>query len=826
LPPAGNAFIVKSRIAFGHTQTSTPPAAWFQLDRERLGAALDRCSDLEARLQACGLTPAPPSREQPPAALFADLLGRLIDALGHRCGTAHIEDRPERCTVLLPVDDGRTARRAGELLAEILTGESAPSLAASDHPVQTALAALRQQAAGRALNPDARLMLQAAQAAGLPTLWLDQEPFRPFDPGPGTPPQRVGLLQIGQGERRRLFAGSLPAGQNDGLLESLRCRAELMPRLARAGLPVPPHDGELSSRNSATRAVRTAEGIGYPVAVKTLYKARFPHLDRRGDVLGPLTNEDAVRRAFEQLAGADRRVWVEGWTRGDDYRFLIIGGQVRSVRGPEGLLDAPDAIGGKLVKLAERAASVCQLGLLAGVDLRIVDPLGPDDETNCLVTNVLPDPDLIGHAGEPADATLAQALIDCAIRDPDRLRIPIVAVTGTNGKTTTCRMLQRILQTRYERVGLATTGGAFIGPEQVHDGDVAGATGAAWLLADDRCQAAVLETSRGGLLKLGTAFDRCDVATCLNVRADHLGYDGIDSLEAMAEVKGRLIERAHGAAVLNADDPRCLAMRSRAPCDRIVLVAESGDQPDLLAHREAGGEAVFISKHTDGDHLTLARGSEAWDLMPINAIAATMNGLIDSNVFNARFAVATAWALGIEARAIREALSGFSHSAHDNPGRYNFIDGFPFTVLCDYAQNPDGVGQVLKIVDRLEVVGRRHLVCMTIGARHRQHIDELAQAFSDRFETICLGGNQLNIERNPEWAGDAPRRRMLDYFRQQLLAAGMAPQEVSTFEDEAEAVRAGLAQARPGDLLLVLAPPEIGLPELQAARNHSKGQNA
>ena len=830
-------FILESRIVCGHTRISAPPAVWFHLDAERLGDALERCTDLAERREAFGLSPASDTAALNPAERFAELVGALLDSVGHDHLAAHIDERSENCTVLLPVDEGRTAQRAGELIADLLALESAAQLDAEQarpagpvgdsransradsraDSLTDALATFRRQAAGRALNPDARLLYQAARAAGFPTLWLDQEPFLPFDPEPQSPSQRVGLLQIGQGERRRLFAGSLPAGQSDALLESLRCRAELMPRLARAGLPVPPLDEEFSNRGSATRAARFAARIGYPVVVKALYRPRFPHLESRPDAVGPLDHEDAVRRAFEALAGREQRVWVEGWTPGDDYRFLLIDGCLRAVRGPDGPVNLPGGISQALIDLAERAASVCGLSIIAGVDLRIVDPHGPAELPNCVVTNVLPDPDLCGHTTGPSDRVLAEALLRCVIPEPTTPRIPIVAVTGTNGKTTTCRMLQRILETRHERVGLATTGGAFVGSQQVHEGDVAGATGAAWLMAEDRCQAAVLETSRGGLLKLGTAFDRCDVATCLNVRADHIGYDGIDSLEAMAEVKGRLIERAHAAAVLNADDPRCLAMRSRAPCERIVLVAESGDQVDLVAHREAGGDAVFLSPHRDGDHLTLARGSDARDLMPIADIPATMNGLIESNVFNARFAAATAWALGIEAQAIRRALSGFSHSAEDNPGRYNFIDGFPFTVLCDYAQNPDGVGQALKVIDRLEIPGQLHLVCMTIGARHRSHIDELAGTLAQRFDTISLGGNLLNISLNPEWAGDKPRRRMLDYFRHRLLACGKATEEVSSFEEEVESIRAGLTHASAGDLLVVLAPPEIALPALQAA---------
>jgi len=806
--------ILNSRVVCGHSRLGPPPLAWFQLDRSRLASLIDMIPDLDGRLEAIGVGPSTAARidSNEPLAVFSDLVSRLLESAGHPVGPAEITHRPGLATLALPVEEGGTALSAGALIASLLsTADSPPPPELIEN-----LAEFRRDAAGRQLTADARMMHAAAQAAGLPTLWLDQPPFQRFEPGPQTSPVRIGLLQIGQGARRRLVAGALPAGQNDALLESLRCRAELMPLLARAGLPIPDQDLEFSNRNTATRAVRSAERIGYPVAVKSLYKARFPHLSRTPDVLGPLGNEDEVRRAFEVLAGAPHRVWVEGWATGDSHRFLVIDGQVRAISRSSDSSLRLDQVSAQITALAERAAAVCQLGVLAGVDMQIIDLDGSAEPGNCAVTNVLPDPDLARHARKPGDRTVADELVRTLIPDPEAARIPIVAVTGTNGKTTTCRMLQRILASEFDPVGLATTGGAFIGQEQVHDGDVAGATGAAWLLADDRPRAAVLETSRGGLLKLGTAFDRCDVAIGLNVRADHIGYDGIDSLEALAEVKGRLIERAARAAVLNADDPLCLAMRSRAPCDRIVLVAESGGHSELRAHRAQGGEVVFIDPRPDGDWLVLARGERDWPLMTLAEIPATMEGLLESNCFNARFAAAGAWALGIRPETIRQALAGFSNSVEESPGRYNFIDGHPFGVLCDYAQNPDGVHRLLRIVDRLDPPGRLHLVCMTIGARHRAHIDEVAAEFSGRFASIALSGNLQNIERNPEWAGDQPRRRMLDYFRQKLIEAGSSPEKVTTFEDETGAIRDGLSRAGEGDLLVVLAPPEVGLPTLAA----------
>ncbi|MFW6339389.1 MAG: Mur ligase family protein [Wenzhouxiangella sp.] len=780
--------------------------AWFELNRPLLEAAIKRADELDRRLEQCGVRAIGQSatdREEP-MEFFGRLVACLLKAAGHGAGTTTVERRSCLWAIALPVEESLSALRAGELAAELL---SIDTNSEPDDLLDRAAAFLRF-ASARTLDADAKLVREAAHAAGLPTFWLDQEPF---DPSPPDRPIRVGLLQLGHGCRRRLVAGAMPEGASEHLLESIRCRAELMPRLAQAGLPLPRQDLEFGNQNSARRAIRAAERLGYPVAVRTLYKPRFPHLSNTPDTLGPLHRSSEVAAAFDVLAGPHRRVWVESWPPGQHYRCLVIGGRLRAVSSAPYTEDVLDRISQPIRELAERAAAVCKLPVLAGVDMAVVDPAGPAEAANCVITNVLPDPDLMRHGDHARRRSIAACLVDTLFPDCQRARIPLVAVTGTNGKTTTCRMLARILAQAFDAVGLATTEGAFLGGERIIDGDVAGVTGAAMVLADNRTRAAVLETARGGLLKTGTAFDHCDVATCLNVRADHLGVDGIDSLEAMAEVKGRLIGRATRSIVLNADDPLCLNMRARARCRHLVLVAKSGQHPELLAHRRQGGKAVFVDRRSDGDWLILARGEQQSPLMALAEIPATMEGLLESNCFNARFAAATAWALGIDPARIRQALAGFSNSTADNPGRYNFITGYPFTVLSDFAQNPDGVERVLEVVDRLQVSGRVHLVCMTIGARHRCHIDELAGAFAQRFATIMLSGYTGYIERNPEWAGANPQQKMLDYFRQKVLAAGALPSQVTTFADRAQAIRTGLDQAVNGDLVLVLAPPEVAL---------------
>ncbi|NBB93759.1 MAG: hypothetical protein GVY32_11400 [Gammaproteobacteria bacterium] len=500
-----------------------------------------------------------------------------------------------------------------------------------------------------------------------------------------------------------------------------------------------------------------------------------------------------------------------GWTiglRGDGTAFN--GGALEDVRA---------ALSDPIRRLAERAAAVCGLPELAAVDLAVVDPGGDAAAPNCHVLDVVPDPDLASHVeGRPGCANeLHERLVE-TLFPPDRpARIPTVAITGTNGKTTTSRMTAAILRhAAYQSVGLATTEGAYVDDERIVGGDVAGVTGAAMVLADDRVRAAVLETARGGLHSVGTAMEAVDAAACLNIASDHIGIDGIDSIEQLAAVKARALELADGQAIVNADDPRCLAMLERCPRAQPVLVSRLAASSTVRDHRAAGHRAVLITGADDGrEQLLFADGTDSEVLMPTHDIPAVMNGLLPFNALNAAFAAALCWSLGIDTAAIRDGLGGFSNSVEGNPGRYNFIEGRAFTLLTDFAQNAHGLAELYAVVDRLPTAGRKRLVCLTIGSRHREHIDENAADMLDRFDHLIIGCSEY-ADSNPEYAGDNPRETMLAQFRARLLEAGAAPERFETHADPARAIRRGLETAAPGDLLVILGSPEVVLPELDA----------
>lgn len=539
---------------------------------------------------------------------------------------------------------------------------------------------------------------------------------------------------------------------------------------------------------------------------------------------------ERTRLARHPLAGAAWKALAQG--DGDlDARLAIAGvnrntvlseGQQMTLRGQGtayngGVCKNVDqSISSDIRALAERAAALCGIREFGAVDLAIIDMRGPAEPPNCHVLDVLPDPDLLTHQpdGDPDSPALADALV-AHLFPPNRpARIPTVAITGTNGKTTTSRMTARVFRRQYQVAGLATTEGAYINDECLLEGDVAGITGAAMVLADKRARAAVLETARGGLYKSGTAFDEVDAAVCLNVAADHIGVDGIETIEQLAEIKSRLLERARRRVVINADDRLCLSLLEKPGLAPAILVTRDPERPVIADHLARQGQAVILCTIGESEWIVLAEGHRYTPLIETLDIPAVMNGLLPFNAFNAAAAAALCWAVGISRETIAASLAEFSNSPQCNPGRYNFIAGHPFTVLTDFAQNPHGVAGLLQVTDRIQTKGRSRLVCMTIGPRHRSHIDETAGWLAGRFDQFILGCSEY-ADDNPEYSGNNPRENMLKYFRQRLRAEDVSDERIDTFIDREAAVQHGLACSQPGDLLIILGPPDLVLPIVQ-----------
>ncbi|MEM0963970.1 MAG: Mur ligase family protein, partial [Bacteroidota bacterium] len=384
-------------------------------------------------------------------------------------------------------------------------------------------------------------------------------------------------------------------------------------------------------------------------------------------------------------------------------------------------------------------------------------------------------------------------------------RIPVAIVTGTNGKTTTTRMVTHVLQMAGRVPGMTSTDGVFVDGRLSVKGDMTGPMGARTVLRDPTVDAAVLEVARGGMVRAGLGIRRCDVAACLNVSSDHLGMGGIDTLDQLAEIKRIPIEVAEDTVVLNADDPRVLAMADHTDARHLCYVTMDSEHALVQAHVREGGRAVVLERGVAGEMITIHDGGRHLPLLWTHLIPSTLDGKARHNVQNAMFAAGICYALGNGPMAngtpglgldqIRHGLQTFSTSFYEAPGRLNVFDGHPFRVILDYAHNPAAIGAMASLVDQLDVQGRKLLTLAAPGDRRDEDIHAMAQAAAGHFDHfVCKRDDRLRGRGETE---------IPEMLRKALLNAGVSDDQIEVVPDETEAVQHTLSLADRGDLVVV-----------------------
>lgn len=462
--------------------------------------------------------------------------------------------------------------------------------------------------------------------------------------------------------------------------------------------------------------------------------------------------------------------------------------------------------------LAIRAARMLDLDI-AGVDFLCPDIRKSWRQVGGAICEVNAQPGFRVHWLAQPERDLNGEVLDWLFQNKSP-RIPTTAITGTNGKSTVARMLHHVWTANGTTAGVCTTNGTWVGQELIHHENLSGLPGALMLLKDPAVEAAVLELPRKGLIRFGHPCDHYDVAALLNLQDDHIGVDGIDTLEQMATLKAEVLKRAKQAVVVNAQDPRCMRVLPLAGAKRCILVGRDPQQPPMKRHLQAGGDAVFVMHKNDSAWIVMASGTQARLLMPLADIPATMNGLLKFNEINALFAVALAWAHGIEPAVIRRALSTFENSVQHNPGRYNFLPGFPFKVMLDYGHNPAALQELCAVVQQQTVTGQRHLLNLKLGNRHRAHLFASAPILSETFDRFVMGCDLKYVQQAPDYAGQHPGQSMLQASREALMAMDVAPEHIVCEENPDQALRKAFAKAQPGDFLVILAEPWFVLPKL------------
>ncbi len=374
-------------------------------------------------------------------------------------------------------------------------------------------------------------------------------------------------------------------------------------------------------------------------------------------------------------------------------------------------------------------------------------------------------------------------------------RIPVASITGTNGKTTTTRMLAHIFKMARRTVGLASTDGVYIDGHLTVPGDMTGPVAARMILRDPAVEVAVLETARGGLLRAGMGYRKCNVGAVLNVQADHLGLKGIETVEQLAEVKRIVVEVAKDTAVLNADDALCLKMADYTKAENLCYVTMNTRHSLVREHIRAGGRAVVLEEGINGHMITLYDKGTHIPLLWTHLIPATMEGRALFNVQNAMFAAAVAFSMDVTLDDIRQGLRTFDTTYFQAPGRMNVFDEHPFKVILDYAHNPPAIQAMVDFVEQLQPTGKKICVLAAPGDRRDEDIREIARLCAGRFDHyICRRDD------NPRGRDEREVPLML---RDELIAGGVDSETIAIEPLEHEAVQAALDVAEVGDLVLI-----------------------
>ena len=374
-------------------------------------------------------------------------------------------------------------------------------------------------------------------------------------------------------------------------------------------------------------------------------------------------------------------------------------------------------------------------------------------------------------------------------------RVPIASITGTNGKTTVSRMAAHIHKLSGNTVGLATTDGVYIDGNLTVKGDLTGPRAAQMILRDPTVDVAILETARGGLLRSGMGYERCDVGAVINVDADHLGLKGIETVEDLARVKRIVVEVATDTAVLNADDELCLKMAGHTQAENICYVTMNANHPLVREHVRLGGRALVLEQGMNGHMITIYENSSNIQLMWTHLIPATIDGKAMHNVQNAMFAAAICYSMGKSLEDIRQGLRTFATSYFQAPGRLNVFEEHPFKVILDYGHNPAAMEAMTKLCVQLEPKGRKILCFSMPGDRRDEDIVAAASIVAGKFDHYICKADDGRRGR-----GDAEVPELL---RKTLIENDVPDDQIQIIPSEVEAVSAALEMGETDDLVLV-----------------------
>ncbi|GAB4517210.1 MAG: cyanophycin synthetase [Anaerolineae bacterium] len=453
-------------------------------------------------------------------------------------------------------------------------------------------------------------------------------------------------------------------------------------------------------------------------------------------------------------------------------------------------IDVTDIVHPQNAQLAELAAQILALDV-AGIDIVCQDISRPLNAQGGAVVEVNAAPGLRMHLNplEGTSRDVGTPIVEMLYPQGEESRIPIIAVTGTNGKTTVTRLIAHMYETDRWIVGMTSTEGTYINKERIMAGDCSGPKSAKAVLLHPRVEVAVLETARGGILREGLAFDKCSVGVVTNVSADHLGLGGINTVHDLARVKQVVVESVvdNGTAVLNAEDALVAEMAAATNAD-VIYFSLNPRNHIIAAHLAAEGTCVFVE---DG-MIVVAEGEKRVELVELERVPFTDQGRIRFQVANALAATASAWAAGLNPAMIVRALSTFATDTEMVPGRFNVMDINGVEVILDYGHNPAAIKALMEAVDGM-TPRQTMLVVGLPGDRRDEDLIASIQATSSAVNTYILHDLHDLRERLP---GEVPQ-----------LLAGSLPEHVhyELVRDQQEAIERAWCLLHPGERLMIIA---------------------
>lgn len=673
---------------------------------------------------------------------------------------------------------GRYAAKASVDICEAL-------IAGEDYDLEPDIQRMRELREAERLGPSTGSIVEEAESRGIPWIRLN----------------KYSLCQLGYGANQKRIQATVTSETSSIGVELACDKEDTKYLLEQAEVEVP--RGDIISRESSLKAA--CDYVGYPLVIKPIDGNHG-----RG-ITVDIQDYDEALVAFHAAKEVSRRVIVEKFITGEDYRLLVINNvlvaaakrtpahvigdgksTVRELvdkvnedprRGyghenvltmitindltktilkdagyteesviPEGEMlvlkdtanlstggtaeDVTDIVHPSNVSMAERISKIIDLDI-CGIDIMTSDISQPLSETGGAVLEVNAGPGFRMHlaptTGLPRN--VAAPVVDKLFPGKgDTGRIPIVAITGTNGKTTTSRLIAHMAKMKGYRVGYTTSDGVYIQNRLLMSGDCTGPASTEFVLKDPTVNFAVLECARGGLLRAGLGFKNCDVAVVTNVAADHLGLKGIHTVEQLAKVKGVVPETVlpDGYAILNADDDLVYDMRRSINCN-LALFSLDEKNPRIQALQKLGG----ITAIYENGYITICRGSWKMRIMKAEDVPLTYGGKAQFMIQNVLAAVIAANVRGISIEDMKAALETFIPSASQTPGRLNLFQFENFQILLDYAHNPAGMRALQKFTDSLECTKKVGIIA-GIGDRREEDNNEMGSIAAEMFDEIII----------------------------------------------------------------------------------------